>query len=323
MGIRVIKTAAAGLAAIYTALYLGLEPALSAGLLAILGVEVTRMKGIKSAFARMMASVLGLFFASLIFALFGFEIWSLSLFILIAFPILSRMKLKDGIVTSSVIVFHVFERKEVTTALIANEVMLLLTGLGWALIVNLLYMPREEGNLAALRDRTESMFSGIFVQLSNTLRDPQKLWNGEELLEAFDAIDQGIRRTEVYEQNRMWRYEKYWRTYFEMRSEQFESIQQMLALIALVYEKVPQGELLSEVFLHLSQEVKSDVYEGKVERELESLEAKFRQMPLPATRDEFEVRAALLQLCHELERYLSIAKRWKRKRKEAKQDGLS
>lgn len=61
MGIRIIKTALAAIAAIYTAVYLGLEPPLGAGILAILGVEVTRMKGIKSAFVRFIASVLGLF----------------------------------------------------------------------------------------------------------------------------------------------------------------------------------------------------------------------------------------------------------------------
>ncbi|GGF89619.1 aromatic acid exporter family protein [Paenibacillus abyssi] len=315
MGIRVIKTAVAGLAAIYTATYLGLEPALSAGLLAILGVEVTRMKGIKGAFARFMASVLGLFFASMIFTLLGFEIWALSIFILIAFPILARMQLQGGIVTSSVIVFHVFQSKEVTTALIGNEIMLLVTGLGWATIINMLYMPKEEKNLAELRRDTEQKFSAIFAHMSSTLRDPAHLWHGEELLQVYDTIELGLKRSEVYEENRMWRYETYWRIYFEMRSEQLESIQQMLVHLALAYEKVPQGELLSEVLTHLSEEVKSDVYEGKVERELEDLEERFRAMPLPATRDEFEVRAALLQLSRELERYLSIAKRWKKRKK--------
>ncbi len=55
MGIRIIKTAVAALAAIYTALYLGLVPALSAGLIAILAVEVTRMRGIRIAFVRLVA----------------------------------------------------------------------------------------------------------------------------------------------------------------------------------------------------------------------------------------------------------------------------
>ncbi|MFS0722365.1 aromatic acid exporter family protein [Paenibacillus sp. 1P07SE] len=314
IGIRVIKTAIAGLAAIYTAMYLDLSPALSAGLLAILGVEVTRMRGIRNVAARMLASVLGLFFASLIFTLFGFEIWSLSIFILIAFPILTRLKLKEGIVTSSVIVFHVFERQEVTMALIGNEIMLLVTGLGWATVVNMLYMPREDHKLQKLRHEVEATFSTIFHELALTLQNPRHVWNGEELLQAGDQIKAGLERASSYQENVLWRYESYWRTYFEMRSQQLESIQQMLTLIAFVYEKVPQGLLLADVLLHLTEEVKSDVYEGTVERELDELEERYRQMPLPQTREEFEVRAAVLQLCHELERYLSVAKRWKKRK---------
>ena len=170
MGIRVIKTALAALAALYTAHYLNLQPSLSAGLLAILGVEVTRLKGLKSAFVRFMASVLGLFFASLLFMLLGFHVWTISIFILLVFPVLSRFRLKDGIVTSAVIVFHVYASEEVTTAIIGNEIMLLLTGLGWATVINLLYMPKEEKRLLELRRMTEEKFSVIFHYMAQTLR---------------------------------------------------------------------------------------------------------------------------------------------------------
>ncbi|TYP72576.1 aromatic acid exporter family protein [Paenibacillus methanolicus] len=318
MGIRVIKTALAALAAIYTASTIGLDPALSAGLLAILGVEVTRKRGLQSAFVRFVASALGLFFASVLFAAFGFHIWVISLFILIAFPVMSRLALKDGITTSAVIVFHVYAKSEVTAALIVNEVLLLLVGLGWATVVNMLYMPREDRNLATLRHRTESLFSGIFGQMARTLRDPAHVWDGVELIEAGDAVEEGIRRAELALENRVPGQDadelRYWRTYFEMRRLQMESISHMLVRVSLVYEKLPQGELAAELFDLLADEVKSDVYEGVVERHLNELGTRFKQMALPASRDEFEIRAAILELTHELHRYLHIAKRWKKRR---------
>ncbi|UVI27707.1 aromatic acid exporter family protein [Paenibacillus spongiae] len=316
MGIRVVKTALAALAALYTATYMGLEPPLSAGLLAILGVEVTRMKGIKSALARFAASVLGLFFASILFALFGFHLWTVSLFILIAFPLLSRVYLKDGIVTSAVIVFHIYAKGEVTAALIGNEIMLLLTGLGWATVINLLYMPKEDKRLDELRHLTEQKFGEMFEQMAKTLRNPALVWNGEELLEAGDAIEEGLRRADVKMENRLWGQDmstlRYWQTYFEMRRQQMDSIQLMLVQLSFVYEKLPHGELVAELFDHLAHDVKSDVYEGNVERSLSELEARFRGMDLPATREEFEIRAALLHVMQELDRCLAIAKRWKK-----------
>lgn len=322
MGIRIVKTALAAIAAIYTALYFGLEPPLGAGILAILGVEVTRMKGLKSAIVRFIASALGLFFASLIFSLFGFHIWAVAVFILITFPILSRFQLKDGIVTSSVIVFHLFDRAEVTSDIIGNEIMLLFAGLGWATVLNFVYMPKDEKQLTGNRLAIEDNFSVIFTEMALTLRNPSHVWGGEELLDAFRAIEDGAQRSVRNRENRIWGQEHYWSTYFEMRRQQLDSVQKMLVELAFVYEKWPQGILIAELLERLAADVKSDVYEGSVEVRLQELSMRFRGMELPKTREEFEVRAALLTLLHELERYLATAKRLK-KRKVILSDGAS
>ncbi|MFC4777671.1 aromatic acid exporter family protein [Paenibacillus sp. GCM10023252] len=315
MGIRVIKTAIAALAAIYTATLLGIPHPLGAGILAILGVEVTRMKGLKSAFVRFIASVLGLFCASLIFTVFGFHIWAVSLFILVTFPVLARFQLKDGIVTSAVIVFHIFDRGEVTVDLIRNEILLLLCGLGWATVINLIYMPKDEERLIEIRAQIERCFGAMFTEMAKTLRNPEHVWAGEEILEAYSAIEEGELRSVMSRENKIWgQQEQYWTTYFEMRRGQLESVQHMLEELAFVFEKLKQGELLAGLLDQLAKDVKSDVYEGSVEAMLEELTVNYRAMPLPTTREEFEVRAALLTLSHELERYLRTAKRLKKKK---------
>ncbi|MCU6708223.1 aromatic acid exporter family protein [Paenibacillus sp. J5C_2022] len=316
MGIRVIKTAVAAIAAIYTAMYLGIEPALSAGIMAILGVEVTRMKGLKSVSIRFVASVLGLFFGSLIFTLLGFQYWSVAIFIMITFPILARFQLKDGILTSAVIVFHIFDHGEVNGALIANEIVLLLVGLGWATVINFLYMPKEEHGLKQLREETERMFGEMFRQMALTLRDPAHLWGGEELLAVEQAIGEGSQLSLRSKENRLWGHEPYWAIYFEMRKQQLDSISSMLTDLAFVYEKLPQNEWMAQLLEQLSGDVKSEVYRGGAERKLYEMKRRFKEMRLPATREEFEVRATLYNLLREVERYLSIAKRLQKKPRE-------
>lgn len=314
MGIRVIKTAAAAIAAIYTAYFLGLHPPLSAGILAILGVDVTRMRGLRSAFNRFLASVLGLFFASLIFTLLGFHYWVLAIFILVTYPILSRFQLKEGVLTSSVIVFHLFDHRQVDVAIIGNEVMLLLAGLGWATIINFMYMPKEEEDLNAKRAEVEEAFSTIFREMARTLRNPAHVWDGSELLTAHRSIEAGTQLAVRHRENRLtWNNIPYWPTYFEMRRQQLDTIQQMLAELALVYEKWPQGELIAELLDGLAGDVKAEVYLGLVEQRVFELMGSFRMMELPKTREEFEIRAALLTLLHEVDRYLVIAKRLKKK----------
>ncbi len=323
IGLRVMKTAIATLTAIYAAILLNVDNPQSAGILAILGVDTTRWRGLKTVFARLGASVIGLIVASVLFDAVGFHIWALGLFILIAFPLLTRFGLKDGIVTGSVIVFHLFARGEVTPDAILTELKLLAIGLGWATFFNLVYMPRENQVLDALRARTESMFASVFAELARYLRDPGALWSGNELLEAEAAIEAGIEAAQRSRENRLiWRtrrnrlvlQDEPWLLYFHMRRSQLESIQAMSELVALASQRVPQAESIARLFETLTDDVRSDFYEGNTEQALDELERQFRGMPLPATREEFETRAALLQLCRELRRYLTIARREKKRR---------
>jgi uncharacterized membrane protein YgaE (UPF0421/DUF939 family) len=313
MGIRVIKTAVATIIAIYVAAACGLENFLSAGLLAILGVEVTKRRGLISALQRISASVLALLLAVFIFFLFGFHVWALSLFILIAYPLLAKVKLKDGIVTGTVAVLHLFGAKSVELSIILNEICLLMVGFGVATLVNIVYMPRFDQKLEGLRREVEELFSVIFQKIALHLRDQDTIWDGEELIAAHNVIKQGADLAQQVAENTLFREEEEWRHYFRVRRRQLESIQRMIGLIAQVYQRLPHGEMVAQLFDKISEEVKAAYYTGETERHLIELEQRFKVMPLPATRDEFEVRSALLQLLVELKYYLSIAKKEKAK----------
>jgi uncharacterized membrane protein YgaE (UPF0421/DUF939 family) len=312
LGFRVIKTAIATLAAIYTAAALDLANPFSAGLLAILGVDTTRWRGLRSVFARFMASAAGLFLASVLFQLIGFHIWVLSLYILIAFPLLSRLGLREGIITGSVVVFHLFARGEVTIGAIVLELQFLLIGLGWATVFNLIYMPKEDKTLAALRKLTEDGFAEVFHHLAIHLRDPDTIWAGEEMLRTESAIEEGIKSAQRARENRLIPQVEPWLLYFHMRRGQWESIQLMMESVAFISRNVSQAELLALLFDRLKLDVRSEFYEGETERMLDKLERSFQAMSLPASREEFETRAALLHLSRELRRYLAIASREKK-----------
>lgn len=314
MGFRVIKTALATLAAIYTAYLLGVDNSLSAGILAILGVDTTRWRGIKTVFARFTASLLGLMLASALFEFIGFYFWVLALYIILAYPLLARTGLKDGIITGSVIVFHLFAFGDVTTDAILTELKLLAIGLGWATLFNLVYMPKENKALVSLRERTEQGFSDIFRHLAMHLRNPDTLWDGEEVLVTSSAIEEGVEVAQRARENRLIPQDEPWQLYFQMRRQQLESIQLMMESVAFVSRHVPQAELIAVLFDRLTEDVKSDYYEGETERMLSGLEKSFRDLPLPLTRDEFEIRSALFQLSRELSRYLEIASREKKRK---------
>lgn len=320
VGIRVIKTALASILAIVVAQTVGAMNPLGAGLLAILGVDVTRKRSIKTVSARFFASIIGLLVSSPLFGILGFKVWVLALYILISFPIIVRLQFKGGITTSAVTVFHVYALDRLTLSGVLNEVLLLTVGLGAATIVNLLYMPNEEYKLVQIKQEVDTYFSLIFTQIGNNLRDVTYLWDGWEVMEAEKKIKVGLAVAAKALENRLLRIddidmEEQWISYFYMRKGQLENVQSMLHLLSQVYQSFPQCYLVADVFEQLSMDVKAPHYTGRTEQLLKALNEQFLMMELPVTREEFEVRATVLQVIRELQQYLKIAKKDKKRLK--------
>jgi uncharacterized membrane protein YgaE (UPF0421/DUF939 family) len=311
---RIIKSTAAAMLAIYLSLFLNLSSAYSAGLLAILGTDTTKRRSLRSVTVRFLSCSFGILLASAAFMLLGFHIWVIGLYILVAYWALYKVKLQDGIVPSAVIMLHLYTAGEITLALIWNETLLIAIGFGVAAILNILYAPQAERHLQEAKSRLEDDLSVIFHEISYYLIERSRVWSGEELLSAIRQVEEGRSRTQEAKENALFQATNEWETYFQMRSQQIDSIQRMLTLVAQVEKTLPHGEAVAEVFADLSNDVRNTYYTGIVEARLNALEQSFKQMPLPATRSEFEARSALLQLCLELKTYLSIAKQLKRKK---------
>ncbi|MEI7024370.1 aromatic acid exporter family protein [Paenibacillus sp. y28] len=314
MGIRVLKTALASVIAVYAAGLLGLQFASSAGLLAILGVDVTRKKSLKSVSVRFAAALLGLFVAVFLFMVFGYHAWVIGLYIVLAYPVLSRVHLRDGMINSSVIMFHVYSARTVAPSFLYNEILLLVIGLGSAVLVNLAYMPKLDKQLLEKRHVVEGLFSVMFTRIAEYLDDHSRVWSGKELISAEAHIGQGVEMARKAKENHLFAEDSPWLTYFLMRSQQLESIQRMMMLVSQVDQTLDQGRLMGEIFRELSEDVKSEHYTGQAEHYLEELRKKYKQMPLPASRAEFEARSALLQLGVELRLFLSIARKEKKRK---------
>ncbi|MEK4006296.1 aromatic acid exporter family protein [Paenibacillus sp. FSL H3-0333] len=311
MGFRIIKTAAATLLSILLAAAAGIPNAQSAGLLAILGVETTRKRSLRTISARFFASLVGLFLGCILFFALGFHYWVLGLYVLFGFPLIVKAGFKEGIVTSSVIVFRVFGQADITVHILLQQVELLIIGLGSAGLVNFIYMPETGGMIAGIRKEVDGYFSVIFRQMARTLRDPGYIWDGQELIGAGETVQKGLMAASREMENHVIHPDEAWNVYFYMRKEQLESIQNMMQLLSQVYRQLPHGDMVAELFDQLSGDVLAEEYTGRTERLLEELQQEFQEMELPDSREEFEIRSAILQLCRELALYLKIAKRYK------------
>jgi uncharacterized membrane protein YgaE (UPF0421/DUF939 family) len=105
-----------------------------------------------------------------------------------------------------------------------------------------------------------------------------------------------------------------------MREKQFEILERVLPIVTSLTVTLPQGKMIAEFLQELSENIQpgntAHIYLDK----LKKMKKEFEEMELPKTREEFEVRAALLQLVKEMNEYLIIKStfnttRWNKLRK--------
>ncbi|WLR43862.1 aromatic acid exporter family protein [Bacillus carboniphilus] len=310
IGHRTIKTGLGTVIAIMIAQWLGLTNFSSAGILTILCIQVTKKKSIQSAWERFLACSFAIVFAFVFFEGIAYHPVVIGLLLLFFIPTMVVIKATEGIVTSSVILLHMYSYGEVTFEHVANEALLIFIGIGVALIMNL-YMPSLEGELHKYQVKLEEQFERIFLEVENYLRTGESHWNGRELTEVDRILKKAKSLAFRDVENHFLREENLYYHYFKMREKQFEIIERSLPIITTISLNVEQGEMLAD-FVH---ELSCNIHPGNTAKKyiwkLNEMRKKFQEMPLPSSREEFEVRAALFHFVYELEQYLSLKNQFK------------
>ncbi|WP_078597044.1 aromatic acid exporter family protein [Evansella clarkii] len=310
IGYRTIKTALGASLAIAIAQFLQLDYFASAAIIAILCVQKTRRSSLSMSWIRFAAAIIGMVYAAVIFELLGYHFFSLGVFLLLFIPTMVALRLQVGIVTSAVIILHIYSYGAITAALIANELALIIIGVGCALLMNI-YMPSVENDLSNMQNRLEELYSKIFHEFAVYIKNGESSWDGREITEAADLL-QSAKNTAIQNlDNHILRYEDQYYHYFKMREKQLDIIERMMPLITSIDLQLKQGEMISDFIERLSVGVNPKNTAFIFINQLEELRDMFKEMPLPESRQEFEARAAMLQLVQEIEQYLLIKRQFK------------
>jgi uncharacterized membrane protein YgaE (UPF0421/DUF939 family) len=164
IGYRTIKTALGTTIAIIIAHQLGLVNFVSAGILTILCIQVTKLRTARTSWDRFVACILAMPFSYLFFEGFSYHPTIIGLLLLLFIPLLVMFKLKDGVVTSTVIILHIFSAGEITWTLLLQEFGIIVIGIGVALIMNL-YMPSVDDKLEEYQKAIEGNLKIIFKEM--------------------------------------------------------------------------------------------------------------------------------------------------------------
>lgn len=310
IGYRTLKTALGTAASIMIAQYLGFGNFVSAGILTILCIQVTKKRSLHASWHRFLAGIIAMVFSAIFFEGIMYHPLAIGLLLLFFIPTVVLAGAKEGVVSSSVIIMHIYSAGNVTSGLLLNELGIMTIGIGVALIMNL-YMPSVDNKLEEYQRDIERHFKKIFSEIAIYIKNNDSSWDGRELTETARLIEKAKTLALLDVENNFLRDENLYYQYFRIREKQFEIIERVLPSITSIPRHVEQGSMVAEFVETLSKGINPG---NKVLFHLEKLmrmKAEFENMELPKTREEFESRAALLHFVNEMEQFLLLKRSFK------------
>ena len=311
LGYRTIKSAVGAGLAIWIASFLDLEFATFSAIIMIMCIEQTKKKTLITMKDKFFASLLSLVIGAFIFELLGYHPLVFSLFILLFTPILMKLNIQAGFVTSMVVVLHVYTVQHANMQMFLNEFYIIAIGMGIAFLVNS-FMPNYKEHIENYKQEIEEKFRIILFEFAAHLRDSTRNWDGKEVSQAEEIIYRAKSIAIQDVENHLMRKQNKNFYYLEMREDQLELLKQMMRIIAVFSSadmQVKQKEMFAEFLENLSENVHSGDTTDLSLAELEKLHESYRKSDLPKTREEFEIRANLFYMIFEMENYLKIKKK--------------
>lgn len=301
-----IKMVVGVVASIVIATQIGLDYALSAGIIVMLSMLQTRKQTLQVGLKRVITAFIAIGLSSFLFHFLGFNILVFALFLMIFTPLTVILKAEVGLVVNTVLVTHLLADGKITAMAMGNEVLLMLIGVTIANLMNL-HMPNHENELKVLvlevEDRIKSILRKMGLQLVNQCQVDEQQVSLEELK---SLIDEGQAKAYRYMNNTYFKDNSYYASYFTMRKAQYRRLMDMERYFVQVVVTLDEAELLKDFTMQLAQELsESNSGDALLER-LEVLKNHYKSRDLPKTREAFENRAMLYQYLKDIENFIKL-----------------
>ena len=302
---RTIKLILATVLSIYLADWLGLSYATSAGIIAILSILDTRKSSYKMALNRFYSTLLALSIATITFYLLGFGIWTLGVYLVFYVPLAYQFRWEAGIAPATVLVTHLMLEESLSISLLSNEMGLFLIGALTALISNL-YMPSQERMIEEYHERVEDKLKQILLRFEQFLIKGDGRNDATLINELDHMLDDALKIVYLERHNQVFQQTNYQVHYFEMRAAQSKILRTMATNINKCLLEARENIILASLFERTAQQLSRENSAKELLLDIELFHATFRERPLPQTREEFETRATLFQLLHDMEHFIQL-----------------
>lgn len=318
LGGRVLKTTAAVGIAVFISQQLGIENVSFAGIVAILSVQRSLFSSVFQAYKKIGSVIVGTGIGAIFAFTFGQNPLAAAVTIFLIIQISLKFHWEDNIVLMTVTALNLMLIPTGGEFFFSarNQLLLALIGSLSGISLNILFSPyhkKEVEELLFFADKEQRELLSIVLQDMKGPEKYDKVKFKDRLNILKEKIEDGSKLAKLLQEEQKYRFvedtpsERY-RKAFTVFASQADRIGDLASLAAKVDCCVPQVFPLvkmGRIIMKIQERVLTGKYVHQLlfEKTIEKLEKDFAKTPLPATREEFISRAALLHIFSELKKY--------------------
>lgn len=304
--IKTLKIAVGSAISIIIADLLSLSFGTAAGIITLLSVQNTKKETLRVAGKRILAFLIAICLAFIVFQLFDYSAISFGLFLFLFVIICEIWNLQEGISLCAVLVTHFLTLKHMYAADIWNEFLLLIIGISVGAFTNL-YMPRNIKEIKRSQTYIEEKMKGILHHLSVQLTKPDRREEIVEIQELHLYIQRAVRMAYENSNNTFLSDSQYFVSYMELRLTQLSVLERIYTLVQNVDKhQLTQTLAVGEYMNLVAKSFRENNNGIMLLEELTRLKAYFETDELPNNRREFENRAVLYQIVCEMQWFIQL-----------------
>ena len=301
-----LKMIIVGIVTLIIAYLIGITNYTTAAAIGILSVQWTKRDFLGIAFKRMVSGVLSIIVSALLFYYLGTSVamkFILFSVFMIGFITLSWLfNAPEGIVPSLVIVAHIFLIETITFRFVIEEILLLLIAIVIAFIVNMTYPQFNSNRMKYNLHKIDGIIEDELTFIINKLKDV----GSNVRMDSIKELNSILSEAKMIDRDIILQNDHRYITYLYMRNTQLKILLNVSRNTDKIRSDHPYKEDIANFLIKVSNNIGFNDRATPLLAELADLNNYFIEVSLPKTREEFETRAILFQILHELSSFLEL-----------------
>lgn len=304
--LKAFKIVLAAVLSILTANLLGLDYAITAGIITVLSIQNTKRETLQTARDRGLAFLCALILSYLCFRWLDFSVIAFILYLfLFAFLCLSA-GWGQAIAMDSVLISHFLTEQRFDSAMVVNELLVFAVGTLYGILINL-HLRKKEVEFDRLSKLVDDEIKGIIHRMAENIRQEDKTnYHSDCFVRLEDKIHLAKECALRNWNNTLWSQSAYELDYIRMRENQSRVLKNIYDSIVRITMLPAQTMQVAAFFEEIEAQYHRDNNVEELLRLLEKMLSDMKRETLPQSREEFEARALLFYTLMQLEEFLTL-----------------